>query len=357
MSQIPGPYDNLLSHFRQHLSGSDSQLINLALWVYGLFKARSCHLGRVADELPLEGQKDSIIQRLKRFLMNSRLVPRKLYRKLIAVWLKHWPDGAELTLILDRTEVVDRFNILMLAVGFRGRAIPLAWDVLSHKGACCFKEQKKLLDRIAPLLPANVLIALMADSEFRNVELFGYACSRNWDYALGHKGDTLIFRDDLKTWQRLDELPVRSGKPIFLEGVLLTQQHGFGPTNLIAFWDDDDDCARYRFTNRPPNGFTLRWTRQRSWIEGLFRDYKSGGFQLDKTRLEHPDRLDHLLLVMAVATLWFVAMGRRLVKMGLRYEIDSAPKRSRTYFQIGWSWLKKQIKLYRPLPFSIYVYS
>ena len=107
MSQIPGPYDNLLSHFRQHLSGPDSQLVNLALWVYGLFKARSCHLGRVADELPLEGQKDSIIQRLKRFLMNPGLVPKKLYRKLITAWLKHWPDGAELTLILDRTEVAD----------------------------------------------------------------------------------------------------------------------------------------------------------------------------------------------------------------------------------------------------------
>ena len=58
-----------------------------------------------------------------------------------------------------------------------------------------------MLDRIAPLLPTNVLIALMADSEFRNVKLFEYACARNWDYALGHKGDTLIFRDDTKTWQ------------------------------------------------------------------------------------------------------------------------------------------------------------
>ena len=357
MSQIPRPYDSLLDHFRQHLSGPDSQLVNLALWVYGLFKARCCHLGRVADELPLEGQKDSIIQRLKRWLMNPGLVPQKLYLKLIAVWLKHWPDGAELTLILDRTEVADRFNILMLAVGYRGRAIPLTWDILSHEGACCFKEQKKLLDRIEPLLPAKALIALMADSEFRNIELFNYALERNWDYALGHKGDTMIFRKDLQTWQRLDELPVQSGKPVFLEDVLLTQQHGFGPTNLIAFWDDEDDCARYRFTNRPANGFTLRWTRKRSWIEGMFRDFKSGGFQLDKTRLEHPERLDHLLLVMAIALLWFVAMGRRLVKMGLRQEIDSASRRARTYFQIGWSWLKKQSNLHRPLPFSIYVYS
>lgn len=357
MSPIPRPYDSLLDHFRQHLSGPDSQLVNLALWVYGLFKARRCHLGRVADELPLEGHKDSLIQRLKRWLMNPRLVPEPLYRQLIAVWLHHWPDRAELPLLLDRTEVADRFNLLMLAVGFRGRAIPLTWEILSHSGACCFAEQQQLLARIEPLLPAQARIALMADSEFRNIKLFEYACARNWDYALGHKGDTMIFRDDLHTWQRLDELPIQSGAPIYLEAVLLTHQHRFGPTNLIAYWDDEDDCARYRFTNRPANGFTLRWTRKRSWIEGLFRDDKSGGFQLDKTRLEHPDRLDHLLLVMAIAVLWFVAIGRRRVKMSLRQEIDSARRRAHTYFQIGWSWLKTQTKLQRPLPFFLYIYT
>lgn len=197
----------------------------------------------------------------------------------------------------------------------------------------------------------------MADSEFRSTALFNYVAVRNWDYSLGHKGDTLIFRPEFQTWQRLDELSVQPGKPVYLESVLLTQQHRFGPTHLIAYWDDEDDCARYRFTNRPANGFTLRWTRKRSWIEGLFRDDKSGGFQLEKTRLEHPDRLDHLLLVMAIALLWFVAIGRRLVTMGLRQEIDSAQRRAHTYFQIGWSWLKKQTQFHRPLPFSLYVYT
>ena len=57
---------------------------------------------------------------------------------------------------------------------------------------------------------------------------------RDWDYALGHKGDTLIFREDLQRWQRLDELPVKPGKPIYLEGILLTQKYRFGLTNLIT---------------------------------------------------------------------------------------------------------------------------
>jgi len=341
----------LLVYLHQHLKGPDSQLLNLALWVYGLFKARNCHLGHVADELPLEGQKDSLIQRLKRWLMNPRLVPERLFRRLLIPWLENWPTDTELTLLLDRTEVNDRFNILMLAVAFRGRAIPLTWEILDHDGCCRFAEQRRLLDRIESHLPAFAPIALMGDAEFRSIELFTYAVDRDWDYALGHKGDTYIFRTDTQAWQRLDSLSVQPGKPLYLEGVLLTKKHRFGPLNLIVYWDAEDECARYRFVSRPANGFTLRWTRKRSWIEGLFRDYKSGGFQLQATRLEHIDRLDHLLLVMAIAMLWFVAIAQRLIKTGQRRQIDTAKRRARTYFQIGWSWLKKQERFQQPLPF------
>ena len=111
----------------------------------------------------------------EKILMNPRFTPESLYRRLIAQWLVHWPDGKELVLVFDRTEVADRFNVLMLAVGFRGRAIPLTRDILSHKGACCFAEQKKLLDRIEPYMPTQTCIALMEDSEFRSARHFRYA--------------------------------------------------------------------------------------------------------------------------------------------------------------------------------------
>jgi len=91
MNPIPRSYDKLLAYLYQHLEAPDSQLHNLALWVYGLFKTRNCHLGHVADELPLEGQKDSLIQRLKRGLMNPRLVPEVLYRRLLIPWMENRP--------------------------------------------------------------------------------------------------------------------------------------------------------------------------------------------------------------------------------------------------------------------------
>lgn len=354
MSTIPRPYDSLRTYFNQHLADSPAQHHNLALWVFGLFKARSCHLGRVADELPLEGQRDSLIQRLKRWLMHP-IDPQELYLSLVRPWLERWPANQELVLILDRFSVADRFNVLLLAVAFRGRAIPLTWKLLPHQGSSSFAYQKQLLEQVR-LLPAKVPVALMGDGEFRSIELFEYAHQHQWDFALGHKGDLRIFREDLDCWQSLKSLSAQPGKPLYLSPVWLSLQESFGPVNLMAFWDEEDRCVRYRFTNRPANGHTLRWSRKRSWIEGLIRDFKSGGFQLDHTRLQHTPRLNRLLLVMATATLWFVAIASRLVKQGQRPQLDNNTKRTHTYFQLGWSWLKRKARLLLPIPFDLLVY-
>lgn len=355
MSQIPPLYDNLFSYLRQHVSGPTTQVLNVSLFVYGVFKARSCALGSVCDELPIEGNRQSRIRRLKRFLKNLGFIPKKVYLSLLGRFLFRWSSDQEMVIILDRTEVCG-FNILFGAVAFRGRAIPLTWDILDHKGACCFSEQKKLLDGIGPILPKQARIVLMADSEFRGQELFTYAVSHAWDYALGHKGDTYILCSQYPQGRRLDSLPVSAGHPVYLDKVNLTRAHQFGPVNVIAYWDDENTCTRYRITNRTANGKTLRWMRQRGWIEGMFRDFKSGGFQLQKTRLEHKERLDRLLFVLSLALFWFVAIGRQVVKEGNRRMIDRGRRRLSTYFQLGWRWLKRLDRLNRLLPFLLHVY-
>ena len=40
------------------------------------------------------------------------------------------------------------------------------------------------------------------------------------------------------------------------------------------------------------------------WADELFRDSKSQGFHLEHTRLTHPERLDRLMLALALAYWW-----------------------------------------------------
>jgi len=80
-------------------------------------------------------------------------------------------------------------------------------------------------------------------------------------------------------------------------------------------------------------------------IEQSFRDDKSGGFDMAHTKLQHPERLERLLLAVALATLWCHELGEQVVFEGeaTRREIDPGPERELSIFQLGLRWLKRCI--------------
>ena len=50
--------------------------------------------------------------------------------------------------------------------------------------------------------------------------------------------------------------------------------------------------------------YGLRWG-----IEAMFSDFKSRGFGLEDSQLQRTDRMDRLILVMALALYWAVSTG------------------------------------------------
>jgi hypothetical protein len=78
-------------------------------------------------------------------------------------------------------------------------------------------------------------------------------------------------------------------------------------------------------------------------IEESFRDDKSGGFEMAHTRLQHADRLERLLLALAIATLWCHELGEHVLEQGdaARRTIDPGLTRQLSVFQLGLRWLKR----------------
>jgi hypothetical protein len=93
---------------------------------------------------------------------------------------------------------------------------------------------------------------------------------------------------------------------------------------------------------------TLRQYARRMGIEQSFRDDKSGGFDLAHTRLHHPDRLERLLLAVAIATLWCHELGEHVLEQGeaCRRQIDPGPRRELSLFQLGLRWLKRCLNVF-----------
>ena len=91
----------------------------------------------------------------------------------------------------------------------------------------------------------------------------------------------------------------------------------------------------YLISNRAAD-LDLVWSyAKRFCCEQLFRDQKSGVFQLASSGLRDLRRLDRLLLVVAIAVLAGSLQGYALSLAGLRRQVDSHWKRGMSFLRIG----------------------
>src|SRR5262249_61658072 len=119
--------------------------------------------------------------------------------------------GAPLSLLIDRVELSDEQNLLIVCVAYRQRAFPLLWCELGHRGACTQAEQIALLKGIRKWIPKGATVYVAADREFRGVGLARWIAQQHWSYVLRLKCDTRV-EAEKGIWPRLDQLDLRRGQ-------------------------------------------------------------------------------------------------------------------------------------------------
>jgi hypothetical protein len=336
----------------------------------------SSQLAKIARAMPLNTTELAKEQRLRRFLDNERLSQTDHYHPLVQASL-HGLKGQRVQLIIDRVLLRNQHNILVVSVGFRRRSIPLVWQALSHRGASGFADQQALLAAAVALLPPGVRISVHGDSEFRSRTLFGWLRAQGYDVMLGVRGDVRIYGDHLGTAsgqalsQFVPPLPGQAARgrrrrhrtsPVcYLHTVAVGEDDRVGPVNLLAWWERDDDgqvILHAVMTNLPATAQTKAYGTRRMWIETVFRDWQSGGFHLDRCGLPDTTRVARLLLVLAIAYLWLVSVGRWVVKRGYRRLIDdgTAHQWHFSLFQLGVGWKERLASYTQSVPILFFLY-
>jgi len=82
-------------------------------------------------------------------------------------------DGGDNTLYLalDTSGLFEEYCLIRISVIFRGRAVPVVWNVLEHKSnTAAYHVYKELLDAAAKLLPEGVQIVFLADRGFADTK-------------------------------------------------------------------------------------------------------------------------------------------------------------------------------------------
>ena len=354
-------YDSTRQALQQALPAiRATQLESLALVVASATQTHSAHLGALARALPLPTTQDSKEQRIRRFLDNPRITQAAHYRPIARAALAG-VTHQRVDLALDRVLLNQQHNLLVASVGFRRRSVPLVWQTLNHVGSSDLEQQQAVLRAALAELPAGTKITVHADSEFRSVALFAWLHKQGHDAMLSIRGRTLVFDTaDAASGQSLLERVGQRSDVLSLREVYVTEER-YGPVNVFAWWSKDDEgkpLLRAVMTNLPPTPRTKQRGRKRMWIETGFRDWQSGGFQLDKTGIEDRERLERLLIPMLIAYIWLVSIGRWVVKRGYRRLIDHGAGRAWRYslFQLGVGWLERLQSYHRLPPVILYLY-
>lgn len=289
------------SHLQKYLS--EAQLITLKLLVWLLQNQKQVKIERLAATLPLPIQQNSRRRHIQRFLNLTRLSVVILWFPLIQeIIIKRIPKGKRLIIALDRTSWQSN-NILMASAIYQKRAFPIFWIFLSKKGASDFREQQIVLRPIIKLFKTHQIV-IVGDREFHSVELAQWIDRQGVKFVLRQKKDT-TFRQKRRKFNSLSSVRVAPGQRKFLREINITQKKGFSCFNLAVYWrrkyrTKQEKSPWYLLTNLGDLATAVKAYKQRWGIEAMFKDCKTGGYNLEGSQASS-DKLLRLVLLIALA--------------------------------------------------------
>jgi hypothetical protein len=331
----------LTGFLRQYCPVRDQRHLVLLAWmVAGLLLSETVCFDRWKARLPLAHCLAASWQRrCQRWLANSRIDVEALYGPLIIWAIQHWQNpGHTLHLALDTTMLWNRFCVVVLSVVAHGRAIPLLWQTLEHPSASVSASVSiALLEKADQLLAGFGVITLLADRAFPCDELLSWFRVRSrWSYVMRLRGDTEIHGTAAPLGCQVRKLHLRRGQCRGFRGVRLWAD-GSQSVNLVIAHPTGLPVEEpwFLISNLAPD-LDLVWSYEKRFCcEQLFRDQKSGVFQLTDSGLREPQRIDRLLLVVAIAVLAGSLQGYALSLAGLRRQVDPHWKRGMSFLRIG----------------------
>jgi len=347
MSSSQALYDRLIQTIQSLVDVSNIKQLTNWMWIIvGILQAKSIALSQIATFIPGEIAAESRVTTIRRWLSNLRVDVWAFYRPIVEHVLEDW-HTVDATIVLDGVAVFgDRLQIFRLSLVHGQRAIPLVWKVIPGTGLTQAHVLEAMLTQAAEFLRPRVKhVHFLADCGFRDCDWAELCVNLGWHYDIRIASNTTITLEN--GWQgRIDELGVQPGQRRYFQNVRLTRAAQWC-TNLSVTWTEGDDKHAPELlpvmSDRPAGHARLREYGVRMDIEQSFRDDQSGGFDIEHTRLQHPERLERLLLAVAIATLWCHELGEHVLSEGeaSRREIDPGSERELSIFQLGLRWLKR----------------
>jgi hypothetical protein len=315
-----------------------SQAKTLAILVASAMRVERISLANIGRAM--QGMVKHQIKRCWRFCANDRVETADAMQGVLKRVLKK--RKKKLLISFDWTDIKS-FQTLVASVVFKGRSIPVCWASCNkhvydgHKSRNAFEESLLLVLR--SMIPQPIKVILLADRGFGRTELARFCQTHGFSYVIRIQPNVHV--QAASYTGKLIDYPVHKGICKLLRSVAYRSHHTV-TQNIVLRWVRDlpkkrDECWFLMTDLQAGPAQISQLYRQRMTIEELFRDQKNkrNGWSLRDTRITRPERLDRLLLILAIAYLLLCGLGLIALQTGSPGDWSSSTRNQCSVFTIG----------------------
>lgn len=325
LSQLPGKYHR-------------STIKNVALLLTLLIQSRTVNLNHLKDDAPAclphsRTHSESHYKRLTRFF--SRYSRSRLFMDLLLGALKCCKQKIEYAMV-DATEwKIGKLwvHVLVLAIDYRGVALPIFFKVYRHKGCLSEKERIKFIRKAQSVFHLHSIV-LLADREFIGKEWLGWLNERSIRFLIRIKKG--IYQLDNQA--ALERKALKKG---YAQGFIDLQ----GYTYRIEYWasGEVEEPLVYLISNvlekkRMGKAYARRWK-----IECCFKHFKSNGFKLEEVNMSDLYKIRLLIALIIFAYILIIEQTKKEKNVPMKNYANRKRYRAVSVFRTGMATLKARV--------------
>lgn len=358
-----------------HGNYSRSCVQNLFIFVGCIIQAKTINLYDLRDEVgklteKYKSKTESHYKRLTRFLVSFSM--GGLWASVLKFGLELLDKNNWSICYIDATEWnIGKFNVhtLVLAIDYQGVAVPIYFQVYSHKGVLSEKERVAFLERAAIHLNLRNK-TIIADREFIGNEYF--LKFQELDIYFISRIRKQMYKSNIlgnRSYESLKKKALKRGKASTLIEI---ENLKFRLWIVKNARQDTNEPLVYILTNvlhkrNIPDLYRLRWR-----IEYVFKHLKTNGYNLEDVRVTDLNKIRLLLAMLVLAYIFAIltAINERKTKPSKKKNYQNQKRYdSVSIFKQGQSLLKQSfvtlsrfldiiqfidIVIKAPLPFNRY---
>lgn len=328
-----------------------------------MIRRKSSHLPDIGSGLPQDIDAASRVTHAKRFLSNKWTDYETHYLPFLSAFLDSHIDNHTVNkgirLVVDGSQMGSKHVSLVVSLVLKKRSIPICWFVREGKKGHFPKQMhidiiQQAANILQAILPSKTKITLLGDGEFDGVEL-QKLCRQvlNWNYVFRTASNRNLYENG--DFFKPQYTKIAEGETYLLIPSIDFSKAKFPDVNFLHWHHPDYIDPIFLVSNLDDPLIIMDYYRVRFSIETMFKDLKSRGFNLHKTRLKDSSCIFNLLIIGALSFCFITGLGYKYQNSSMKKKVQEKKNQQLSIFSLGLTFFHYFIERDIPFVFSLII--